>query len=715
MRISKNALVKLLFAALIPAAGGAARASAPKTMVVLSSAAYDSGDDIAAAVTTDKGEDVFITGTVNGNDFVTLKYNKTLTLGPAQIYTNGRTGNAAAAIAIDGQGDIIVAGAETNAGAGDQDYITLKYNPAFTALLSSAVYDGGYYDNAAGVGVDSHDNIFVTGYSNDGITDNAYTIKYDASLNQLSTAAYDSGHDEQATAIAVDHNDNVIVVGFTNVSGTNDFFIIKYDNNLNRLYDPVFFDSGGDDRAAAVAVDSNDNIIVTGRQHDSSGSTTYNYCTRKYDSSLNFISSAVYDSGGKDIPTGAAVDSNDNIIVTGYTGPGVASANDYFTIKYDKNFNVISSASYDGGSTDQASAVAVDASDNVIVTGQSYDGVTDNYFSIKYNASPKLTKVSPIYIGETTNVTFNGYGLISGSSVTFADPGISTGAIAVISGQITLSVTPAASVLLGVTTVTVTAANGEEVTDTALAETRLRHIVAASSSAAITAETKLGPVTVDVTAGAFSQQEALTIYTVPAPAGNPSPVGAALYLDVSPADVPQQDIFVTLHYDPAALGGTPESSLSLAYYSSSSVWVPLTSVVDAAGNSVRAPTRFVNTKFAVVKPAQGGGGGGTTPGGLGGAKVYPNPYRPGSGGDFDQSALGDGIVFAGLGAGQAVKLTIFDLAGQLVYQKSGAADSSGRYLWDTKTVSGGKAASGVYIYMIKGGGEPKKGKFSIIR
>ena len=56
-----------------------------------------------------------------------------------------------------------------------------------------------------------------------------------------------------------------------------------------------------------------------------------------------------------------------------------------------------------------------------------------------------------------------------------------------------------------------------------------------------------------------------------------------------------------------------------------------------------------------------------------------------------------------------------DLAGQLVYQKSAVADSDGEYLWDTKTVSGGEAASGVYIYMIKGSGVPQKGKFSVIR
>ena len=74
-----------------------------------------------------------------------------------------------------------------------------------------------------------------------------------------------------------------------------------------------------------------------------------------------------------------------------------------------------------------------------------------------------------------------------------------------------------------------------------------------------------------------------------------------------------------------------------------------------------------------------------------------------------------GIVFAGLEPNKSVTLLIVDVAGRLVYQKAAAADSLGRYLWDTKTASGGEAASGVYIYTITGGAKPRKGKIAIIR
>ncbi|OHE79315.1 MAG: hypothetical protein A2107_11875 [Verrucomicrobia bacterium GWF2_62_7] len=701
-------------------------------MIVLSSAAYDAvpgtTNETAGAVTTDADENVYVTGVSDNGagvaDIHSVKYSKTLGPGPiAMVYSNAQGDNQAKGITVDGLGNIIVAGRVTS--LAQQDFFLIKYSPNFAAMLSSTVFDGGIlmYDEADAVGVDSQNNIFVTGYSNDGTSTNFYTLKYGPDLGKLSTAAFDgSGNVDQAAAIAVDHSDNVIVAGFTRTGTNNDFFVRKYDNDLKPLYSDAFGSGGNnDDRATGVAVDSADNIIVTGRVFDGVGS--FNYCTRKYDPFLNFISSAVYDSGpaNNDIPTGVATDSNDNIIVTGQSGSGLAV--DYFTIKYDKNFAILSSAAYNGGNSDTAVGIRTDVSDNALVIGTSYNGTTFDYFTIKYNASPKITEVAPLYIGETVNVALKGNGFISGSSVAFTDAGISTGAVTFTPpNQLSVSATLSPSVMLGVTTVTVFNINGESVTNFTLASTRLKKTISAGSSGVLTAQARAGQVLVTVPAGTFPLfQEQVTIYAVPAVAGNPSPVGEALRLEVSPAPVgvgaPQQDIEITLHYSQADLGDYPEDSLSLAYFSTGGVWVPLTgSTLDAAGNSIRGRSRFVNTEYAIVKAAQGSGGGGGGAGGSGiPAKVYPNPYRPGSGGSFDQSTLGEGIVFAQLGANAAFTLTIVDVAGQLVYTKSGTANADGKYLWDVKTASGGKAASGVYLYFIKGSGDPKKGKFSIIR
>lgn len=697
---------KLVLSALLIACGAAVSNAAPKTMMVLSSATYDSGalEDKALAVITDPVGNIFLTGS-SGDDYMSMKYSKTLSPGTPVLYTNGRSGNIPGGIAVDGLGNIVIAGMEMNASL-DQAYLVLKYSPNFAALISSAAYSGPIFDKAVAVKTDSQNNVYVTGFSNDTTSDNFYTIKYNSSLVQLSSHAWDSGDMDQAAAMVVDGED-VIVAGLTRAGANYNFRIVRYDSSLKPLA-AVSFDSGGDERAAGVAVDSSGNIIATGRQLGA----TANFLTVKYDSTFqNILSSDVYDTGGADVPAGIAVDSNDNIIVTGY------AANNYLTVKYDSNLNIISTATYDGGSADQANAVAVDYEDNVIVTGQSY-GSTYDYFTIKYNASPKITEVSPLYIGETYTVVLKGNGFVDGSSVAFTDSGISTGAVSFTTppNQLSLPVTLASSVMLGVTTVTVSNVNGESVSNYALAAARLRKTVTAGGAGSLSAQAQAGPVSVDFAAGTFPQQEVVTIYNVAPIAGDVRQVGQALYLAVAPTDTPLQNISVKLPYNVADLGGYPAAGLGLAYYDDALGWVNVT-VTGNDGSSVTGVTTKVNAKFAVVKA------GGTVvvppgvpaPGGLGGAKVYPNPYKPGSGGDFDSSSMGDGVVFAGLGTSQSFKLTIVDLAGRLVYSKSGTADASGKYLWDLKTASGGEAASGVYIYMIKSSGELRKGKLSIIR
>ncbi|MDT8286882.1 MAG: SBBP repeat-containing protein, partial [Elusimicrobiales bacterium] len=542
-------------------------AHAAPEMIVLSSATYDSGaEDKAYALTIDGNGNIFIAGN-SGNDYLFVKYNKNLQPSLPQVYSNGRSGNVPGGIAVDGFGNIVVAGMEGGPTA-SQDYLVLKYSPDFATLLSSASYDGGFYDRATAVIMDEQSNVYMTGFSNDGATDRFYTMKYDSLLNQVAAAAFDSGDMDQAYAMAFSGSD-IIVAGVTRTGGTDDDIrLVRYDRDLNYLPPSVTFNSGGGDMAVGAAVDSAGNVIVTARRVG----TDPDFLTLKYDSTLStLISSAVYDSGGADTPKGLAVDSADNIIVTGFTNNG--GALDFFTIKYDSSLNILSTAAYDGGLADIANAVSADPDDNVVIAGQSY-GLTDNFFTVKYNASPRITSVSPLYIGETANVTFTGRGLLADTVVSFADPAISTGTYSFDSGQITLSVTPAASVTLGGATVTVTNSNGEQFTNASLARTRLRRVIPAFAPAAtaITALTELGNISVSVPAYSFTVQETLTLYTEEA-GGDAQQVGEALFIAGTPSSVSLASMTVTLRYAPADLGGYPEASLSIGYYDPAAGWV----------------------------------------------------------------------------------------------------------------------------------------------
>jgi hypothetical protein len=95
--------------------------------------------------------------------------------------------------------------------------------------------------------------------------------------------------------------------------------------------------------------------------------------------------------------------------------------------------------------------------------------------------------------------------------------------------------------------------------------------------------------------------------------------------------------------------------------------------------------------------------------------AYPNPYKPGSGGDFDRSVFGEGIVFEGLTA--RAKVQIFTIAGDLVATVE-EENGDGRAVWNARTGDGSPVASGLYIYLVKNAdksSDKNSGKITIIK
>ncbi|MCX5782502.1 MAG: glycosyl hydrolase [Elusimicrobia bacterium] len=98
---------------------------------------------------------------------------------------------------------------------------------------------------------------------------------------------------------------------------------------------------------------------------------------------------------------------------------------------------------------------------------------------------------------------------------------------------------------------------------------------------------------------------------------------------------------------------------------------------------------------------------------LNNVKVYPSPYKPGSGGVFDNGILGEGIVFDYLTTSANIK--IFSLAGELVAELI-ETDGNGICVWNARNQSGNKVASGIYVYLItnpENGSQKAKGKLAI--
>jgi hypothetical protein len=145
----------------------------------------------------------------------------------------------------------------------------------------------------------------------------------------------------------------------------------------------------GDDRAHALALDSQGNVYVTG---ESPGSGTGgDYATRKYSPSGQLLWAKRYNGPGNDIDYAwdLALDSQGNVYVTGYS-TGSGTGGDYATLKYSPSGQLLWAKRYNGpgGSNgfDDAYALALDSQGNVYVTGASWgSGTGYDYATIRYS------------------------------------------------------------------------------------------------------------------------------------------------------------------------------------------------------------------------------------------------------------------------------------------------------------------------------------------
>jgi hypothetical protein len=144
--------------------------------------------------------------------------------------------------------------------------------------------------------------------------------------------------DDQPYAMAMDNSNNVIVTGYSIASGGDaDYATINYSSAgvplwTNRYNGPA----NSDDKATAAAVDNNDSVIVTGYSISSGGN--YDYATIKYSSVGVPLWTNRYNApaNSNDVAYVVAVDSSNNVVVTGssYANIGFGVYSEYATIKY---------------------------------------------------------------------------------------------------------------------------------------------------------------------------------------------------------------------------------------------------------------------------------------------------------------------------------------------------------------------------------------------
>jgi hypothetical protein len=281
-------------------------------------------DDVPTALQVDASGDVYVTGYSLGSDtfydYATIKYSPSGRQEWVTRYNGpGNTKDRAWALGVDPAGNVYVTGDSGEGSSNLSDYVTVKYNPS--GVQQWAARYSSLYDYATALAVDASGNVFVTGYSYGSGTYYDYaTVRYSTKGRQQWVARYHGGvSDDLAYALALDASGNVYVTGETVGSGSSaDYGTVKYDARGRQRWVARYNGPGNAvDRAVALAVDGSGNVYVTG-ESAGAGFVT-DFATVKYSGLGVGQWVARYEGPGDtfDDATAIALDSSDNVHVTG--------------------------------------------------------------------------------------------------------------------------------------------------------------------------------------------------------------------------------------------------------------------------------------------------------------------------------------------------------------------------------------------------------------
>lgn len=218
----------------------------------------------------------------------------------------------------------------------------------------------------------------------------------------------------QSKDMVIDNSGNIYITGVTYAGSSNDFCTIKYNSSGIQQWTVTYNGSANlGDEATSIALDNQGNIFVTGTANIDYNNTVWtgDYCTIKYNSSGQQQWAKIYsgNAAGRDIPFKVAVDAQGNVVVTGQSYIDAQRNDDIVTIKYSpdgtQQWLVFHDGSAETPEQDSGRDMVLDSQGNIYIFGHSTKLVTwYDLFLIKYNSSGAV-QFTRDYSGPFNNTT----------------------------------------------------------------------------------------------------------------------------------------------------------------------------------------------------------------------------------------------------------------------------------------------------------------------
>jgi hypothetical protein len=339
--------------------------------------------DEASLVTVDLTDDIVVAGITNGSsyDFYTGKFSGS-TGAPiwTRVLANASLGSDRVnAVTVDAANNVIVAGALARSSGESAGYLA-KYAAATGATIWERTREKQSgtqeFNEGFAVRVLPGGDLLYGGTVQGAVATDLYFARLDGSTGTpVWEQTYDSDEDESARQIVTDGLGNALVVGLVANSraSVGDLYLVKYalvDGAIAWEREFGLFTTGKDDVGNAVAVDADDDVIVTGYSVGF-GRDIYTAKYANVNGALLWERRVVGSSGRDDEGSAIAVDAAGDVFVAGYT-TNLANNTDLYTAKYDgttgtQKWERIFAGS--GNTQEKVEALALDAAGNVFVLG----------------------------------------------------------------------------------------------------------------------------------------------------------------------------------------------------------------------------------------------------------------------------------------------------------------------------------------------------------
>ncbi len=450
------------------------------------------GSELSHAVKTDLNGNIYITGKYNspeitfgstilinkgGDDFFVVKYNPKGEVVWAKSY-GGTVWEESFGITTDLDGNVLVTGlfnspsiligGITLLSKGNLDIFLAKFDPDGNVIWATSA-GGINFEAGLGVATDVEGHVYITGsfyspqltFGNITLTKTGnidiFIAKYDVEGVPIWAKSYGGAGDEEGLGIAADLAGNVVLTGYFESkqmifgedtlynAGDRDIFICKHDSSGELLWSKSYGGAGGD-LGMAIAVQPNEDILVTGRFGSISMawdslilSNTNGFSTNTYLVQMNGEGKAEWGTTCKgdewNEARGICTDANGNVYLTGiYQGmltvesTTLASKGSYdvYTISYDSLGQLIQAITVGGTGADQSFGIAADQDAILFITGN-FESKTFHVGTIALSNTGEfdlfLAKLvndpSPVFVFTTVTASIQIYPNPSNSDIYF--------------------------------------------------------------------------------------------------------------------------------------------------------------------------------------------------------------------------------------------------------------------------------------------------------